>query len=148
MTWWEEFFKKQPHVETQLRAQILDEARKELVKHKLLEARIAELQARQDATKRDLEIAKAMARDERERNYKGAVGRLQSRSYYVFAFMPADIAKDFLANLEIVCAEIWIPRYGERRTRFLWHRNCAGMVVHYWFDCLVSAAERVRKVIY
>lgn len=67
--------------------------------------------------------------------------------YFVRIILPEEIAADYLANMEEVYSDQWVPRYGPKASKRLWFRNCLGMAVSYWFNVLMSAVERIRKVI-
>ncbi|CAN7506050.1 hypothetical protein [Pararhizobium sp. LjRoot238] len=69
-------------------------------------------------------------------------------SFWFGMMLPSDVGDDFLANMEIKYQEKWLPAFGARRAKWMWRRQCMGMVVRYWFDTLVSAAESLRKIIW
>ncbi|OLP44616.1 hypothetical protein [Rhizobium oryziradicis] len=60
--------------------------------------------------------------------------------------LPTSKAGDFIDNLEKLFSENWVPKYGIRRARLIWHRQCFGLVVRYWFDLLLSTVERLKKI--
>lgn len=62
--------------------------------------------------------------------------------------VPMALTKDFVANLTEIYEDSWVPKYGQKRANLLWHRQCLGLIARHWFDVFVSAAERLRKVIY
>ncbi|MGT2445915.1 hypothetical protein ACU4I5_26985 (plasmid) [Ensifer adhaerens] len=62
--------------------------------------------------------------------------------------VPMELTEDFIANMSEIYQSQWLPRYGEKRAKLLWRRQCLGLITRHWFDVLVGAAERLRKVFY
>lgn len=61
---------------------------------------------------------------------------------------PMELTEDFIANMSEIYRSQWLPRYGEKRAKLLWRRQCLGLIARHWFDVFVGAAERIRKVFY
>ncbi len=117
--------------------ELLAEARQE---HQNFKAKLARLDKLSERFERETaEMREARLRRKQMR---------RPHTYVFFVLLPARLAGDFLTNLETIFAETWVPRYGYQKSHWLWHRNCWGMVVHYWFDTAMLAVERIRKVIW
>lgn len=72
--------------------------------------------------------------------------RLDRTAFLVELLVPVDLATDFISNLKEIHAEKWLPQYGARRAKWIWHRQCLGLIVRHWFDVAISAAERIVKL--
>lgn len=103
--------------------------------------KLTELSMEQHKLRRDIERASALLL-----KYEKSV--VPPSSYYLELLVPMGVTKDFLVNLAEIYDENWVPKFGEKRARRLWHRQCIGLVVLHWFNVVTSAAERLRKVFY
>lgn len=61
--------------------------------------------------------------------------------------LPAAVIRDFRLNLE-ECYDSWVDEFGEKRATWIWRRQEFGLISRYWFDTIISALERARKVIW
>ncbi|WP_092749809.1 hypothetical protein [Rhizobium aethiopicum] len=116
---------------------LLARARQEHQKFKATSARLEKLSERFEREAAEMKEARLKLKQVR-----------RPHTYVFFALLPARLAGDFLTNLETIFTETWVPRYGYKKSRWLWHRNCWGLVAYYWFDTVMLAAERIRKVIW
>lgn len=57
--------------------------------------------------------------------------------------LPASLAADFLENVDEVTAEIWIPRYGANRAKWLWWQQVVTMFLRSWSETAVSWFRRL-----
>lgn len=64
-------------------------------------------------------------------------------AYWLELLTPSALAQDFLANMEELFFEVWVPRYGLRRARILWVSQCLQMVVGHWGTIALSLHERL-----
>ena len=69
------------------------------------------------------------------------------RAYLVHLLLPLGNPDDFLANLEDIYRQKWVPEFGARRARWIWHCQCIGRVIGFWFETAMSALERIRKLV-
>ena len=67
--------------------------------------------------------------------------------HLILTLLPVSIAADFLENLDEVAAEIWIPRYGVNRAKWLWWRQVIGMVLRFWSEGSVAFLGRLSAII-
>ncbi|SCB58096.1 hypothetical protein GA0061105_10420 [Rhizobium aethiopicum] len=67
--------------------------------------------------------------------------------HFILKLLPVSIAADFLENLDEVAAEIWIPRYGVNRAKWLLWRQVIGMVLRYWSEGAVAYLGRLSAII-
>lgn len=82
-----------------------------------------------------------------EGNYRPLPHINRRGGHLITRLLPASIAADFLENLDEVAAEIWIPRYGVNRTKWLWWRQVIGMVLRYWSEGAVAYLGRLSAII-
>jgi hypothetical protein len=64
-------------------------------------------------------------------------------SYWLELLTPAALAQDFLANMEVLFAEKWVPLYGIRRAKLLWFSQCLQMVVGHWSTVALCLYEKL-----
>lgn len=69
-------------------------------------------------------------------------------SFLLELVLPIAISRDFIANMEIIHDDTWLPRYGIRRARWLWHSQALRKIVDHWLDAVVGILTRIRKIIY
>lgn len=69
-------------------------------------------------------------------------------AFFLELLAPMELTQDFLANMREIHADQWVPRYGEKRAKLLWHRQCLGLIVRHWFEVFIGAAQRLRQVFY
>ncbi|MES5098952.1 hypothetical protein ABUK73_12030 [Agrobacterium sp. BA1120] len=71
---------------------------------------------------------------------------MKRSAYFVELTLPSDISSDFINNMEDIFLERWVPRYGLRRARWIWHTQCYGFIIRNWFEHILLIAERVMKL--
>ncbi len=82
-----------------------------------------------------------------EGNYRPLPHINRRGGHLITRLLPASIAADFFENLDEVAAEIWIPRYGINRAKWLWWRQVIGMVLRNWWEGAVAYLGRLSAII-
>lgn len=91
------------------------------------------------------DLAKVLA--ERAINRERAASLQRNAITWVVRFVPADLAADFLFNLEELHLQ-WIVQLGEHAAKETMHRECINFVCRYQINSVLSFAARLRQIIF
>lgn len=67
--------------------------------------------------------------------------------FVVTLLTPHAVSEDFIANMEILYEEIWIPNYGLRRARMIWISQSIQLVAGYWIGKVLGLIEKLKPFI-
>lgn len=101
-----------------------------------------------DSTTREIVVGEAIAKATDILENAPAAKTTSPSGFWFEMLMPVIMSTDFLANTEEVFIEKWVPKYGIRRAKILWHTQCGRMVVQHWFDKAMETATAIRKTIW